>query len=179
MYVLSGGDIEIAHDGKVDRKTLPTGAPVPAFPAGAHQVTNVGSTTFEVIFVEPTGKFGPTPDNHVTPFETNPDMYTKLGEDADWVIGQLEMKAGATDAPHSHHDHFIYVTEGDEITIYPGTTKDEATKMVVPISTGAVLPAPGGHHVVMNSGSSTAKMIFFEMKHNWVLLAIWWNDAPS
>ena len=168
MYVLSGGDLMIQTPPGSEAKaaSLPTGAPVPGFPAGPHQVKNVGNTNVEVIFVEPSGTYGETPAEHKTPFETNPEMYENLGSNDNWIIGMMEMKAGAEDQPHSHHDHFVYVLEGSEITIYPGKTKDESTKLVVPIQPGAAIPVPSGWHIVKNTGSDNAKMVFFELSHS-------------
>ena len=95
MYIKQGGKLKIAHDGKADEKEMPSGIGV-FMPAGPHQVTNVGTNDVEVLFVEVTGKLGrlnvftvwdglkrvhikvisstgETPENHLSPFETDPD----------------------------------------------------------------------------------------------------------
>jgi hypothetical protein len=58
---------------------IPTGAP-PIFPAGAHQVSNVGETDVKIVFVEVSGKFGDTPDHLKSPCDTDPDCYKVLAE---------------------------------------------------------------------------------------------------
>ena len=57
--------------------------------------------------------------------------------------------------------------EGDGVTIYPGG--DESAPMVVPLQVGAGIPAPMSappfaKHTLMNSGTTTLKMVFFEAK---------------
>lgn len=54
--------------------------------------------------------------------------------------------------------------EGDGLTIFPGKTEDEATKMEVPIKPGMALPVHTGHHIVRNTGTVDCEMVFFELK---------------
>merc|ERR1719231_186577 len=149
MYIKKGGKLAIAHDGKTDEMEMPTGVGV-ALPAGPHQVTNIGDDDVEVLFVEVTGELGETPEGHTSPFDTNPEHYKVLVEDEEWFVGQMSMTAGEEDAAHSHRDHFIYVLEGDGITLYPGKEKGEE-KMEVPIKPGMSIPVKAGWHVVVNS----------------------------
>ena len=77
------------------------------------------------------------------------------------------MTVGERDELHHHRDHLIYVLEGDGVTIYPGG--DESNAMVVPLKVGAGIPAPMSappfaKHTLMNSGTTTLKMVFFEAK---------------
>jgi hypothetical protein len=58
----------------------------------------------------------------------------------------------------------VYVLEGDGLTIFPGKTEDEASKMEVPIKPGMALPVHTGHHIVKNTGTIDCEMVFFELK---------------
>ena len=58
----------------------------------------------------------------------------------------------------------VYVLEGNGLTIFPGKTEDEASKMEVPIKPGMALPVHTGHHIVKNTGSIDCEMVFFELK---------------
>jgi hypothetical protein len=53
--------------------------------------------------------------------------------------------------------HLVLVTEGEQITIYPGEDKSEG-EMVINISSGMALPVPAGFHIVKNTGSQDAKV---------------------
>lgn len=147
----------------------PAGA-APIFPAGPHQVKNIGDSEVKVIFIEPYPTQTPAPcvEDFVAPFECNEQYYTKLAEDDNWITGLMTMAPGQEDDLHNHRDHLIYVLEGDEVTIYPEGDKDQP--QVVPIAPGAGLPAPVAagaiftRHIVKNSGSSTCKLLFFEKK---------------
>ena len=92
---------------------------------------------------------------------------TVLAEDDDWYTGMLTMDVGEKDEYHHHKDHLIYVLEGDGVTIWPGG--DESAAMVVPLAPGAGIPAPMSappfaKHTLLNSGTVTLKMLFFEAK---------------
>jgi hypothetical protein len=52
----------------------------------------------------------------------------------------------------------VLVTEGEQITLYPGKDKSEG-EMVINISPGMALPVPAGFHIVKNTGSQDAKVI--------------------
>ena len=98
----------------------------------------------------------------------SPGCYTILAEDDDWITGVLTMKVGEKNKLHHHRDHLIYVLEGDGVTIYPGGD-ESAGGMVVPLKVGAGIPAPMSappfaKHTLMNSGTKTLKMVFFEAK---------------
>merc|ERR1712023_34586 len=113
---------------------VPSGAP-PIFPAGAHQVKNVGTEEVKVIFVEPFPSCQPcgTPDGWVSPFQVSPECYKILAEDDNWITGMLTMEVGQEDAFQFHRDHLIYVLEGNGVTIYPGGNKDAAiVKQIAP-----------------------------------------------
>jgi quercetin dioxygenase-like cupin family protein len=163
MYVVKGGKLKITADGHSGEKEIPDGAPI-IMPAGPHQVSNVGDNDVKIIFLEPTGTVGETPEGHTTPMDTDPDCYKILVEDDDWFIGEMTLAAGAEDHPHSHRDHLVYVLTGDELTIWPGKEKDDEKKMVAPIKPGAALPVPNGFHIVGNTGTTEAKLIFWEAK---------------
>mmetsp|Transcript_1754 Transcript_1754/g.3174 ORF Transcript_1754/g.3174 Transcript_1754/m.3174 type:complete len:220 (-) Transcript_1754:260-919(-) len=166
MYVLSGGKVSI------------TGAPFPAgetkevemhagagmvMPPGVHQVSNVGETEIKVLFIEVTDQAGETPEDHITPQETDGCTYKTLAEDGQWMVVKMDLKAGEEDHPHSHRDHIVYCIDGDQLTIYPGKKKGEQ-KLVVDLKPGMVLPVPTGFHIVSNTGSKTANMVYFERK---------------
>lgn len=175
MYFLSDAKLSIRDGPKVDMSKeghvveVPAGA-APIFPAGAHQVTNVGDKEVSVLFVEgfPVCKPCGTVDGFKTPFETSEKCYKILAENEDWITGELNIAPGEADVLHNHRDHLIYVVEGDEITIYEGG--DEAKAHPVPIAPGAGIPAPiaagpiFAHHNLKNTGKGNVKMIFFEMK---------------
>jgi len=174
MYFVADAKLEIKNGNPLEAKgnvvEIPAGA-APIFPAGAHQVKNVGDKVAHVIFVEPMPTCKPCGDvpNSVTPFITNKECYKILAEDDDWITGEMTMEPGASDACHNHKDHLIYVISGDEITIYPdGDVKSKDTA-VVPIKPFSGIPAPCAHmlfgkHSLKNSGKTPVKMIFFEMK---------------
>ena len=173
MYVIDGGKLSITDykDGKpmephvVD---IPSGAP-PIMPAGVHQVKNVGDTKVKIVFVEafpscaPCGPLG----GAETPFKVSPECYTSLAENDDWITGLLTMEPGQKDAFHYHRDHLIYVLSGNNITINVGG--DESNAIVKDIAPFHGLPAPMAappfaSHSLINSGTETLKMVFFEMK---------------
>lgn len=148
----------------------PAGA-APIFPAGVHQVKNIGDKEARAIFVEPypdAKPSGETPSPFKAPFEECGDCYKILAQDDDWITGIVEMEPGAEDTLHQHRDHLIYVLAGDEITIYPNGNKEDPN--VVPIKPFAGLPAPiaagaiFNNHSLKNSGSVPLKMVFFERK---------------
>jgi len=175
MFFVQGGKLSITDygtDGKsmnnAHEVEIPAGAP-PIFPAGAHQVKNVGDTTVKVVFIEPYVTCQPCGDieGYVSPFEVAPQCYKVLAEDDNWITGLMTMEVGATDPVHHHKDHLIYVLEGDEVTIYPNG--DEGAAMSVPIKAGAGIPAPMDappffKHSLKNSGTVPIKMLFFEAK---------------
>jgi len=174
MFVIQGGKVAIkappdfaaadAHEAE-----LPTGAP-PIMPAGVHQVKNVGDTEIKIIFVEPLPTCTPCGDiaDMVTPFSVAPECYSLLAENDDWITGLLTMEPGQMDKLHQHRDHLIYVLEGEEVTIYPDGNMEDGH--AVPIKPNAAIPAPMsagpifGNHIMKNSGQTTVKMAFFEMK---------------
>merc|ERR1712151_553631 len=75
----------------------------------------------------------------------------------------MEMEPGCEDPPHSHLDHFVYVLEGDGVTIYPGEQKSDMKKEV-PFAFGAAFPVPAGPHCVQNTGTTKCKALVFEVK---------------
>lgn len=175
MYIVKGGKLSITGYNEKAEKAgdpheveMPDGAP-PILPAGPHQVKNVGDNEVKIVFVEPLLTCQPCGElqgTNKTPFMVKPACYKILAEDGDWFTGMMEMEAGDSDPPHSHRDHFVYVLEGDGITIFPGTSGDleQAEKLEVPIKPGMALPVPAGPHFLKNTGTVKAKLIFFEMK---------------
>ena len=155
--------------GEPQTPEVPAGA-APIFPAGAHQVKNIGDSEVKVIFVEPYPSTTPAPavEGFASPFECDADCYKLLAEDDSWVTGMMEMEPGQEDHLHNHRDHLIYVLEGDEVTIYPEGNKEDAH--AVPIKAGAGIPAPFAagaifnKHSLKNTGSTKVKMLFFESK---------------
>ena len=83
----------------------------PIFPAGAHQVKNVGTEEAHVLFIEqlPTCKPCGDAKDYISPFKVAPQCYKVLAENDDYYTGILEMKPGETDPIHHHKDHLIYV----------------------------------------------------------------------
>jgi len=171
MYFLTPVKLKIAEPPGSEPKEIevPAGA-APIFPAMAHQVENAGTEAGRAIFVEPYPNCQPcgVPEGYLSPFEVSPECYKKVGEDDSWVTGVLTMEPGAKDLVHHHRNHLIYVEEGDEVTIYPGG--DESKEgMKVPLHIGSGIPAPMSaapfaKHTLLNSGTKTLKMIFFEAK---------------
>ena len=159
--------------GEAHEVEIPAGA-APIFPAGAHQVKNVGDSDSCVVFVEPYPSFLCQPcesealKGWKSPFKVAPQCYKVLAEDDTWYTGLLEMEPGAEDGIHNHKDHLFYVLEGDEVTIYPGG--DKSDPQAVPIKAGAGVPAPEAagpifsKHIVKNSGKTKCKIVFFEKK---------------
>lgn len=162
LYILNGGKIKIdMGEGKELELEVKAGQAMPV-PGGPHQVSNIGDTDVEILFVEPTGRTTVTPSEFASPFKTDPGCYKILCEDDDWIVGEMVMKAGAEDHPHAHRDHLLYVLGGDKICIYPGKTKDQ--KLELDIAPGAALDVPQGWHIVANTGAKDVKIIFWEIK---------------
>ena len=167
LYVVNGGRLKLSpppgHTEGSAEVDMPAGAAL-VIPAGPHQVTNVGTTDVKILFVEPTGSAETCelPD-FVSPFTVFPDCYKILAEDDDWFIAKMTLKAGVTDPPHSHHDHLVYVMEGDGLTIYPGKEIGDEKKEI-PIKAGMALPVAAGHHCVKNHGTKDCEIVFFEQK---------------
>jgi uncharacterized cupin superfamily protein len=175
MYFAEPAELEIRDfvDGKLgdpQKKEIPAGA-APIFPPGAHQVKNIGKEPSRVLFVEEYPDAPPAPanvDGHISPFDCSEECYTILAQNDKWVTGIMEMKVGDADKLHHHQDHLIYVLEGDKITIFPGG--DETKGNDIDIKPNAGIPAPisagdiFAKHSLKNSGSKTAKLLFFERK---------------
>mmetsp|Transcript_67108 Transcript_67108/g.143591 ORF Transcript_67108/g.143591 Transcript_67108/m.143591 type:complete len:243 (-) Transcript_67108:69-797(-) len=173
LYVVTGGKLKLspppgASEGSAEVE-MPAGAAM-LIPEGPHQVENIGDTDVLILFVEPTASSDPmcmpcttTLADFVSPMAVCPDCYKVLFEDGSWFIGEMKLKAGETDKPHSHNDHLVYVLEGESICIYPGKEIGEE-KMELQVKPGAAMPVPQGHHIVKNTGSTDSKMIFFELK---------------
>merc|ERR1712151_758461 len=99
----------------------------------------------------------------ILPQTVAPTMYKTLAEDETWSVYTMEMEPGCEDPPHSHLDHFVYVLEGDGVTIYPGEQKSDMKKEV-PFAFGAAFPVPAGPHCVQNTGTTKCKALVFEVK---------------
>lgn len=162
-YDSSGMSMNNAHVAEV-----PAGA-CPIFPAGAHQVKNVGEDEAHVLFIEafPTCKPCGDVEDYISPFTVAPQCYKVLAENADYYTGMMTMEPGESDPTHHHKDHLIYVLEGEEVTIY--INGDESSAMTVPLAVGAGIPAPMAappfaKHSLKNTGTTTLKLLFFEMK---------------
>ena len=160
-YDESGKSKDNAHVAEV-----PAGA-CPIFPAGAHQVKNVGDEEAQVIFIEafPMCKPCGSPDGFISPFTVAPQCYKILAENDDFYTGMMTMEPGEEDPIHNHKDHLIYVIEGGEVTI----SGFGGEPMVVPMVAGHAIPAPMSappfaKHTLKNTGSTTLKLLFFEMK---------------
>lgn len=168
MYVVESSKLQITDASGVHEAEPPAGA-APIFPAGPHQVKNIGEGRAKIIFVEPLPDIKPIADlpGFISPFDVYAEGYTKLGEDDDWIIGKMNLGDGKKDVPHSHNDHLCYVLEGEAISIFPlpdiTVPGAFAETMKVPISAGMALPVPAGHHVVEAPGKGCT-IIFFERK---------------
>jgi quercetin dioxygenase-like cupin family protein len=98
MYVIQGGKLAITaygEDGKAgatNEVEIPSGAP-PIFPAGAHQVKNVGDTEVKIVFVEPLPACKPCEDvaGYLSPFKVAPQCYEVLAENDEWWQARLEL----------------------------------------------------------------------------------------
>jgi len=175
MYFVTPAKLSITDypDGKTPGEPhtveIPAGA-APIFPAGAHQVKNIGDAEAVVIFCEalPACKPCGDVDGFVTPFCAAPQCYKIHAENDEWITGEVNMEPGSTDSLHDHKDHLIYVLEGDEVTIYPGGDMEKGH--AVPIKPFAALSAPISEgpifskHIMQNTGTKPVKMVFFEMK---------------
>jgi quercetin dioxygenase-like cupin family protein len=175
MYFVTPAKLSITDypDGKTAGEPhtveIPAGA-APIFPAGAHQVKNIGDSEAVVIFVEPLPACKPCGDidGFVTPFCAAPQCYKIHAENDDWITGEMSMEPGASDDLHNHKDHLIYVLEGDELTIYPDGDMEKGN--AIPIKPFAAVAAPisagpiFSKHIVKNTGTTACKMVFFEMK---------------
>jgi len=172
LYFVTDCKLSIADGnppGEPKEVEVPAGA-APLFPAGAHQVKNIGAGVARVLFVEayPTCKPCGDVEGFVTPFEACPKCYKSLAENDDWITGVVEMEVGEQDELHHHKDHLIYVLEGDEVTIFPGG--DMGNGQAVPLTPNSGIPAPVSagpifaKHVMKNTGTKPIKMVFFEMK---------------
>jgi len=176
MYFVTAAKLEIrdmndkGELGEPHAAEIPAGA-APIFPAGGHQVKNVGEADVKVLFVEEYPNAPPAPAaaaDFLSPFDTDASCYTKLAENDKWITGIMEMESTCNDHRHNHQDHLIYVLEGDEITIYPGDDKEKGQQ--IPIKANAGIPAPisagpiFANHSLKNSGKEKAKLLFFERK---------------
>ena len=161
-YDENGKSKDNAHTAEV-----PAGA-APIFPAGAHQVKNVGDEEALVLFIEALPMCKPCGDvaDFVSPFKAAPQCYKVLAENDDFYTGIMEMQPGEEDPVHHHKDHLIYVLEGGEISIF---INGEGEPMVVPLEAGHGVPAPMSappfaKHKLKNTGTTPVKLLFFEMK---------------
>ena len=95
-FVDLGGDG--AHEVEV-----PEGA-CPIFPAGAHQVKNVGEEDAHVLFIEafPTCKPCGDVEGFLSPFTVAPQCYKVLAENNEYYTGMLTMQPGESDPVHHH-----------------------------------------------------------------------------
>eukprot|EP00933_Yihiella_yeosuensis_P002206 TRINITY_DN10364_c3_g1_i2.p1 TRINITY_DN10364_c3_g1~~TRINITY_DN10364_c3_g1_i2.p1 ORF type:complete len:276 (-),score=89.83 TRINITY_DN10364_c3_g1_i2:259-1086(-) len=174
MYVVKGGKLKLSPppgqtEGEAEIE-LPDGAP-PIIPPGAHQVKNVGDTDVKIIFVEPypiCQPCGDVPADFISPLTVAPKCYHCLAEDDDWFTGMVTMEPGEEDGLHHHRDHFIYMLEGDQITLYPGGDKEKGKDIPIEPMHAVAAPIAAGDifakHIMKNSGTKPCKLIFFETK---------------
>lgn len=171
LYVVKGGKLKLSPppgqtEGSAEVE-MPDGAAM-VIPAGPHQVSNVGDNEVEILFVEPTSTANPwaLDGDYTSPVSVCPQCYKVLAEDDDWFVGEMTMKAGEEDPPHSHMDHLLYVLEGNGVTIQDldAAGNKVGGQKAVPIKPGFAAPIPSSHHIVKNSGSEPCKIIFFELK---------------
>jgi len=175
MYILNGGKLKIvgapAKEGETMEAEMKTGDAM-VMPPGVHQVENIGDTDVEVLFLEVGAHKDTTPAGHLPPQTTDADHYKTLFEDDEWMVVKMDMKAGAEDHPHSHREHVVYALSACELSIWgdpEGKGKDMESAGdphvgPVPVTPGMVLPVPAGFHVVKNTGSTDASLMFFERK---------------
>ena len=129
-----------------------------------------GDTTANIVFVEPYPTISPCGDveGFKSPFVECPESYSILAEDDDIITASLTMEPGAMDKLHNHKDMLVWFMEGDKLSLYPnGDTSKDPIDM--PISTPCGVPAPMSNSpfascVLKNSGTTTLKAVFFEMK---------------
>jgi hypothetical protein len=175
MYCVNGGTLKlmpppapISYLLSSFTLTMKTGE-APIIPAGPHRVANMGKTEPKIVFLEPFKNIPPVQElpGFVSPFAVYKQGYKKLGEDKDWIIGKMTMKAGASDPPHSHYDHIVYVLSGSTIAIMPIPDMSKpgafAEKMEVPLTPGMSIPVPAVHNYI-KCGEGDCELIFFERK---------------
>eukprot|EP00931_Biecheleriopsis_adriatica_P061382 TRINITY_DN36905_c0_g1_i1.p1 TRINITY_DN36905_c0_g1~~TRINITY_DN36905_c0_g1_i1.p1 ORF type:complete len:261 (+),score=55.04 TRINITY_DN36905_c0_g1_i1:150-932(+) len=172
MYVVQGSKLSLTPPHGDESGPLEvewkTGAAMIA-PAGLRQVRNVGISDLKVIFVEPLPDCkpcGPVAD-FISPFLVSPGCYKVLAEDEGWLIGELALLPCQGDVLHHHRDHVMYVLSGDSVAIFENGEKSKSRQFDLKPYTG--IAAQMGDPVfakrsMMNTGSSSVKMIFFEMK---------------
>lgn len=157
-----------------------TSGAAPIFPAGPHQVKNVGEGILHIVFLEPYALCQPCGDPDVdkflSPFVIVKQCYNIVAQNDMWITGVLTMKANEKDPPHHHRNHFIYVLEGEEgkaelevQECHPKTAADIGEAAHVPIKKGMGIPAPMTEglftsHRLRNSGSCDFKLLIFEQK---------------
>ena len=136
---LSITDYKDGKAGEPNTVEIPAGA-APIFPAGAHQVKNIGESEAIVMFVEELPICTPCGDieGFVAPFTCSPACYKIHAENDNWITGELNMQPGDIDELHNHRDHLIYCLEGEEITIYPDGDLEQGK--AVPLHPGRTIP---------------------------------------
>ena len=175
LYVITAGKVVITTTGgQTTEKDLAPGAGM-VMPAGVYNVENVGVSDVEVLFLEVRGEqqSTDTPEGHITPQETDPGYsylspchYKTLAEDDHWMVVKMDIAPGAEDHPHSHKEHVVYIVDGEQLTVWAGPAgkEKESDSLTLPITSGAIIPMPGGFHVVKNSGSEHVSAMYFERK---------------
>ena len=88
-----------------------------------------------------------------------PNLYKVMSDTMGIRILEVTYKPGDSSAWHSHPDYAIYAAEGGKATFYG---KDGA-KMENELKTGTILVRPGEFHSVKNTGTTTLKVILFEV----------------
>jgi len=95
------------------------------------------------------------------PLKVAPDMYSLVFENDRVRVMQVVFKPGQSIKEHTHpNDHFVYVLEGGQLTIYK---KDKAPS-VADLKVGQVVWIPAETHWAKNTGPSQIKLLVNELK---------------
>lgn len=94
------------------------------------------------------------------PVKLAPDSYKVALENETVRVCNVEAKAGAKIAMHSHPDHLVYVVSGGKVKFtYPdGKSKD------VELKTGEATWIKAESHATENAGATDLKLVVFELK---------------
>src|SRR5262245_58627023 len=90
------------------------------------------------------------------PLVVAPEMYSLVFENDRVRVMQVVFKAGQSIKEHTHpSDHFVYVLEGGQLTIY----KKDAPPTVADLKVGQVLWIPAETHWAKNTGPTQVKLL--------------------
>lgn len=95
------------------------------------------------------------------PMQAASNVYKKTLLDNESVrVMEIEFKVGETAATHSHPNHFVYVTQGGQLTI----TGADGKAQVVDVKAGDTLWMDATTHTGKNTGNTVIKGVVAELK---------------